>query len=83
MRIHGIFRWVSGNVRNDHPPENGGSKFRIWNRRWQKPSGSGLRGKRLFRQAYTPELFDQKTAAVFQHVYDAYSGVGHSVYAMA
>lgn len=34
-------------------------------------------------RAYTPELFDQKTIAVFQHVYDAYYGAGHSVYAMA
>jgi type I restriction enzyme R subunit len=34
-------------------------------------------------RAYTPELFDQKTTAVFQHVYDAYFGAGHSVYAMA
>jgi type I restriction enzyme, R subunit len=34
-------------------------------------------------RAYTPELFDQKTSAVFQHVYDAYYGAGRSVYAMA
>jgi len=34
-------------------------------------------------RAYTPELFDQKTSDVFQHVYDAYYGAGHSVYAMA
>ena len=34
-------------------------------------------------RAYTPELFDQKTTAVFQHVYDAYYGAGRSVYAMA
>jgi type I site-specific restriction-modification system R (restriction) subunit len=34
-------------------------------------------------RAYTPELFDQKTSAVFQHVYDAYYGAGHSVCAMA
>jgi type I restriction enzyme R subunit len=34
-------------------------------------------------RAYTPELFDQKTSAVFQHVYDAYYGAGHSVYPMA
>ena len=32
---------------------------------------------------YTPELFDQKTSAVFQHIYDAYYGAGHSVYAAA
>ena len=32
-------------------------------------------------RAYTPELFDIKSAAVFQHVYDAYYGAGRSVYA--
>jgi type I restriction enzyme R subunit len=31
-------------------------------------------------KAYTPELFEQKTSAVFQHVYDAYYGAGRSVY---
>ena len=31
----------------------------------------------------TPELFEQKTTAVFQHVYDAYYGAGRSVYAAA
>ena len=31
----------------------------------------------------TPELFEQKTAAVFQHVYDAYYGAGRSIYAAA
>lgn len=34
-------------------------------------------------RAYTPELFDAKSAAVFQHVYDAYYGAGRSVYASA
>jgi type I restriction enzyme R subunit len=34
-------------------------------------------------RAYTPELFEQKTAAVFQHVYDCYYGAGGSVYAAA
>jgi type I restriction enzyme, R subunit len=29
---------------------------------------------------YTPELFEQKTIAVFQHIYDAYYGAGRSVY---
>jgi type I restriction enzyme R subunit len=29
---------------------------------------------------YTPELFEQKTAAIFQHVYDAYYGAERSVY---
>ena len=32
-------------------------------------------------RAYTPELFAEKTSAVFQHVYDAYYGAGASVYA--
>ena len=32
---------------------------------------------------YTPELFEQKTTAVFQHVYDSYYGYGRSVYATA
>ena len=32
-------------------------------------------------QAYTPELFTQKTTAVFEHVYDAYYGAGQSIYA--
>jgi type I restriction enzyme R subunit len=34
-------------------------------------------------RAYTPELFEQKTTAVFQHVYDSYYGAGRSVYASA
>jgi type I restriction enzyme R subunit len=34
-------------------------------------------------RVYTPELFEQKTTAVFQHVYDAYFGAGRSVYAAA
>jgi type I restriction enzyme R subunit len=34
-------------------------------------------------RAYTTELFEQKTTAVFQHVYDAYYGAGRSVYAAA
>ena len=34
-------------------------------------------------KAYTSELFEQKTTAVFQHVYDAYYGAGRSVYAAA
>ena len=34
-------------------------------------------------RVYTPELFEQKTSAVFQHVYDAYYGAGRSLYAAA
>lgn len=33
--------------------------------------------------AYTPDLFQQKTAAVFQHVYASYFGGGKSVYEAA
>ncbi len=32
---------------------------------------------------YTPALFEQKTAAVFQHVYDGYYGAGRSVHGLA
>jgi len=31
-------------------------------------------------RAYTLELFEQKTSAVFQHVYEAYYGAGRSAY---
>jgi type I restriction enzyme R subunit len=34
-------------------------------------------------KAFTPELFMQKTSAVFQHIYDAYYGAGRSLYAVA
>jgi type I restriction enzyme R subunit len=34
-------------------------------------------------RVYTPEIFEQKTTLVFQHVYDAYWGAGRSVYAAA
>ena len=34
-------------------------------------------------RAYTPDLFQQKTAAVFQHVYASYFGGGKSVYEAA
>jgi len=34
-------------------------------------------------RVYTSKLFEQKTTAVFQHVYGAYYGVGRSVYAAA
>ncbi len=32
-------------------------------------------------RAYTKDLFQLKTAAIFQHVYDAYYGAGRSIYA--
>ena len=31
-------------------------------------------------RAYTPELFVEKAAAIFQHVYESYSGAGQSIY---
>ena len=31
-------------------------------------------------EAYSPEIYEKKTAAVFQHVYDCYYGEGRSVY---
>ena len=31
-------------------------------------------------QPYTPELFNQKSEAVYQHIYDSYYGEGKSVY---
>ena len=34
-------------------------------------------------RAYTPDLYEQKTTAVFQHIYDAYYGAGRSVYTAA
>ena len=34
-------------------------------------------------KAFGPEIYQRKTAAVFQHVYDCYYGDGRSVYAAA
>ena len=34
-------------------------------------------------KVYTPAIFEQKAAAVFQHIYDDYYGAGRSVYAAA
>lgn len=31
-------------------------------------------------QAYTPELYEQKTSSIYQHVYDSYYGAGKSAY---
>ncbi|MBA3036025.1 MAG: DUF3387 domain-containing protein, partial [Desulfobacterium sp.] len=56
-----------------------------WRKRQQARAEVRVTIEKLLDQglprAYTPELFDQKTAAVFQHVYDAYYGAGRSVYA--
>ena len=34
-------------------------------------------------EIYTPDLFEMKTAAVFQHVYKCYYGAGKSIYSTA
>jgi type I restriction enzyme R subunit len=34
-------------------------------------------------QAYSPELYQKKCDAVYQHVYDSYYGAGKSVYSFA
>ena len=31
-------------------------------------------------EPYTPELFNQKSEAIYQHIYDSYYGEGKSVY---
>ena len=31
-------------------------------------------------QPYTPELFNQKSKAIYQHIYDSYYGEGRSIY---
>lgn len=31
-------------------------------------------------RVYTPEIFEQKATAVFQHVYEAYYGAGQGIY---
>jgi type I restriction enzyme R subunit len=58
-----------------------------WRKRQQARAEVRVTIEKLLDQglprAYTPELFEQKTTAVFQHVYDAYSGAGRSVYAAA
>ncbi len=32
---------------------------------------------------YTPEIYNQKCAAVYQHVFESYHGEGRSIYATA
>jgi len=58
-----------------------------WRKRQQARADVRVTIEKLLDQglprAYTPELFQQKTAAVFQHIYDAYFGAGRSVYAPA
>jgi type I restriction enzyme R subunit len=56
-----------------------------WRKRQQARAEVRVTIEKLLDQGlpkvYTPELFEQKTTAVFQHVYDAYYGAGRSVYA--
>jgi type I restriction enzyme R subunit len=58
-----------------------------WRKRQQSRAEVRVTIEKLLDQglprAYTPELFEQKTTAVFQHVYDSYYGAGRSVYAVA
>jgi type I restriction enzyme R subunit len=58
-----------------------------WRKRQQSRAEVRVTIEKLLDQGlpriYTPELFEQKTTAVFQHVYDAYYGAGRSVYAAA
>lgn len=58
-----------------------------WRKRQQARAEVRVTIEKLLDQGlprtYTPELFDKKTTAVFQHVYDAYYGAGKSVYAVA
>jgi type I restriction enzyme R subunit len=58
-----------------------------WRKRQQARAEVRVTIEKLLDQGlpkvYTPELFEQKTTAVFQHIYNAYYGVGRSVYAAA
>ncbi len=58
-----------------------------WRKRQQARAEVRVTIEKLLDQGlprvYTPILFEQKTTAVFQHVYDAYYGAGRSIYAAA
>jgi type I restriction enzyme R subunit len=58
-----------------------------WRKRQQARAEVRLTIEKLLDQGlpsvYTLLLFEQKTTAVFQHVYDSYYGAGRSVYAAA
>jgi len=58
-----------------------------WRKRQQSRAEVRITIEKLLDQrlprAYTPELFDQKTTIVFQHIYDAYYGAGRSIYDVA
>ncbi len=52
----------------------------------QEPEGKVTIEKMLdegLPKVYTPDLFETKTAAVFQHVYECYYGAGKSIYSSA
>ena len=58
-----------------------------WRKRQQARAEVRVTIEKLLDQGlprvYTPELFEQKATAVFQHIYDAYFGAGRSIYAVA
>jgi len=58
-----------------------------WRKRQQARAEVRVTIEKLLDQGlprvYTPILFEQKTTAIYQHVYDAYYGAGSSVYAAA
>jgi type I restriction enzyme R subunit len=58
-----------------------------WRKRQQARAEVRVTIEKLLDQGlprvYTSKLFEQKTTAMFQHVYDAYYGAGCSVYAAA
>jgi hypothetical protein len=58
-----------------------------WRKRQQARAEVRVTIEKLLDQGlprvYTPVLFEQKTTAVYQHIYDACYGAGRSVYAAA
>jgi type I restriction enzyme, R subunit len=58
-----------------------------WRKRQQAHADMRVTIEKLLDQGlpriYTPELFEAKTSAVFQHIYDAYYGAGRSAYSAA
>jgi type I restriction enzyme R subunit len=73
--------------RGNSTPLKAGKLVLDWRKRQQARAEVRVTIEKLLDQglprAYTPELFEQKTTAVFQHIYDAYYGAGRSVYAAA
>jgi type I restriction enzyme R subunit len=66
---------------------NAGKLVLDWRKRQQARAEVRVTIEKVLDQrlpkAYTPALFEQKSTAVFQHVYDSYYGAGRSVYATA